>query len=278
LLDADEFECWIKASHEIFEGLEGRYDAYPLAASWTQQWLESSIFIVQNEHLVRINNLMSDLDYDVFGIKEQEAREIDAQFKTMIEESLKIGKNENIGFALAPYLFTWNFKRFKEYFTRKHNFKLDEYFKELGNFLKQKRREIKYFQNKKLVKDKIERNEIISLFNDLNGKLRDLGIHHNEPIGTIKILHACSPYYFPLIDNDIAETFKLKRRYETLKSSHYLRWMDSLKQWLSRYDQNIIEKLEEDYQRSILKLVDQALYIMCSVNFKKRIGLKVDDR
>jgi len=53
--------------------------------------------------------------------------------------------------------------------------------------------------------------------------------------------------------------------------THYLQWMDFIKQWLSKYDQKMIEKLEEDCQRSILKLVDQALYIMCSINLKERI-------
>lgn len=214
---------------------------------------------------------MRNLDYGVFGVKKQEAEKIDAQFRTMIEEYLKIGEIENVGFALAPYLFVWNFQRFKEYFRKKPEFRLDEYFKELGNFLKQKKQEIKYFQNKKLVKDEIERDKIAGLFSDLNDKLRELGIRENEPIGTIKILHAFSPYYFPLIDNAIAKTFELIRSWETLNLTHYLRWMDYIKQWLSKYDQKMIEKLEKDCQRSILKLVDQALYIMCSVNLRRRM-------
>ncbi|MEM2272357.1 MAG: hypothetical protein QXJ13_06785 [Candidatus Bathyarchaeia archaeon] len=196
MLDIDEFECWIRTFHEIFERSEGYYDAYPLTTSWIQQWLDSSTFIVQSKDIERLNNLMRNLDYGVFGVREQEKKEIKAQFETMIEEYLKIGEIENIGFALAPYLFVWNFQRFKEYFRKKPEFRLDEYFKELGNFLKQKKQEIKYFQNKKLVKDEIERDKIAGLFSDLNDKLRELGINNKEPMGTIKILHAFSTVLF----------------------------------------------------------------------------------
>jgi len=31
VLDKDQFENWIKASHMLFEIFEGQYDAYPLA-------------------------------------------------------------------------------------------------------------------------------------------------------------------------------------------------------------------------------------------------------
>lgn len=273
LLDIEEFEHWIKASHKIFEIFEGRYDVYPLATLWAHQWLNSEIFIVQNEHIARINNLLNNFNYKAFGIEENQAKEIGEQFRRLIKEFLPIGKNENIGFAIAPYLFTWNFQRFKKYFETKLDYKLDAYFKELGDFLKEKRQEIKFFQDKKLLYDKVEQDKIKSLFDSLNIKLKNLGISQNEPIGTVKILHIFSPYYFPLIDNEIADVFKLKRHHkETLSSSHYLQWMKYIKLWLLHYNKDRIEKLEKEFQCSILKLVDQALYIICSVNLKNRIG------
>lgn len=37
MLEKDEFEIWIGASHKLFELFEGRHDAYPLAKKWVQQ-------------------------------------------------------------------------------------------------------------------------------------------------------------------------------------------------------------------------------------------------
>jgi len=275
LFEMDEFECWIRASHEMFECLEGRYDVYPLATLWVNQWLDSSIYVVQNEHIARINNLIDDFEYTVFGVYGKQAEKIDKQFRSLIKDFLRTG--ENIGYAIAPYLFTWNFQRFKKYFIEDNSFDLNSYFNELGRFLDSRKQEIKHFRGRKMLEEEIESGRIEKLFNDLNNKLKELGIGHNEPIGVIKILHVCSPQYFPLIDNDIAKAFRLKKnKRESLTSFHYLKWMKSVQSWLSKYDKIKIEKLETEFGRSILKLVDQALYIMCSLNLKKRVGLKVD--
>ncbi len=50
----------------------------------------------------------------------------------------------------------------------------------------------------------------------------------------------------------------------------YIEWMKRLKNWLEKYE-NIISELEAKYNYSIIKLVDEGLYIMCSVNLQKRV-------
>jgi len=42
MLEKNEFEKWIEASHTMFEIFEGRYDAYPLAVRWIDEWFLSS--------------------------------------------------------------------------------------------------------------------------------------------------------------------------------------------------------------------------------------------
>jgi len=52
--------------------------------------------------------------------------------------------------------------------------------------------------------------------------------------------------------------------------------MEALKAWLQNYD--MIENLEKEAQSSILKLVDEGLYIMSSMKLRYRVdrlGLRV---
>jgi len=271
MLEKTEFERWIKASHTMFEIFEGRFDAYPLAVKWIEEWFNLGEFTIQDEHKNRILALQKNFDYGVYGVTGHLKETIDKQFTSLVENHLKKGKSENAGFAVSPYLFTWNFQRFKEYFTRRRDFSLELYFSKLGNLLEVEREKLQSFREKKLLCDQIDKAQVTTIFEGLNSELKGLGINNNEPIGTAKLLHVCSPFFFPLIDNEIAKALTLlPPKGESLTSKLYLEWMESLKIWLQNYE--MIENLEKEAQSSILKLVDEGLYIMCSIKLRYRVG------
>ena len=271
MLEKDEFEGWIKASHTLFEIFEGRYDAYPLSVIWIKQWLDFKCFTVDKKHVDRISVLVENFDYEVFGVQGEMKKKIDEQIKSLLAGCLQEGRNENIGFAIAPYLFTWNFRRFKEYFKRRENFSLEQYFRNLGDFLKEQRRILEGFSDKRLISDQINVEGVKRNFYQVNGKLKGIGINNQEPVGTIKLIHAFAPQYFPLIDNKIAKTMGLLHsQWESLTCNSYLKWMNALKNWLLNYHE-IIKKLENEHNSSILKLVDEGLYMMITVKQRRRV-------
>jgi len=281
VLEKDQFENWIKASHTLFEIFEGRYDAYPLARKWVQEWLSFKEFDIKKDDLTVINNFTEDFDYDVFrNFRDTFERNDDNwrtlkntiinQFGRLVENNFKVGRHGNVGLAVAPYLFTWNFQRFKEYFKAK-NIDLEFYFKQLGVFLESKTSTFEFFKEKRLVSDQIDHGEAKKLFEQINAKLKELGKGHNEPVGTAKLLHIFAPYYFPLIDNSEAQAVGLVEYGESITSNLYLKWMVKLKEWLQKYHEQI-EKLEREHNSSIIKLVDEGLYIMSTVKQKARVA------
>jgi hypothetical protein len=278
MLEKDEFERWIEASHMMFEIFEGRYDAYPLAKKWVQEWFSCGNFSVEKENVERIFTLIENFDYEVYGVKGESKERIDGMFKNFLRNNLGIGKNKNVGFAVSPYLFTWNFQRFKEYFMKQPDFNIEQYFRKLGDFLKKLKNDLEKFNDRRLIFDPLGREEIVEIFDQVNNKLKEIGIEYNEPVGTIKLLHIFAPYYFPLIDGDIAETVGLihyyfnggRRRRESLTSDSYFKWMNALKIWLQRYS-DMVEKLENKHNFSILKLVDEGLYMMSTVRQRARV-------
>lgn len=278
MLKKEEFRRWIKAFHIMFEIFEGRYDAYPLAKKWVQEWLSSKTFTVEEEHISRIYALIENFDYEVYSVKGMLKEKIDEQFQSLLKDFLRRGKHENVGFAISPYLFTWNFWRYKGYFEKKMNFSIEQYFRNLGEFLGDKIEEIEHFRNRRLIYEQVERSTVKKIFSEMNDELRELGIKNNEPVGVIKLLHVFAPYYFPLIDNDIGEATGLlhsyfvqrRRRLESLRIDTYLTWMNALNSWLQNYLE-VIEKLENELHSSILKLVDEGLYMMSTVKLKTRV-------
>ncbi|MEM3490331.1 MAG: hypothetical protein QXO75_11860 [Nitrososphaerota archaeon] len=285
MLEKDDFLKWVNASHHMFEIFEGRNDAYPLAKKWIREWSDFGKFIIDERDNGIVNLLITSFDYDVFRnfndkIERNDdewtklVNEVDRQFKKLIENNLKAGECKNVGFAVAPFLFTWNFQRFKEYFKkRKEDFDIESYFKDLGNFLSGKKEVLRGFKDKHLIYDEIEKERVMQICDEIKGKRKETGIGNNEPIGTIKLLHVFAPCYFPLIDNDIAKTIGglLPSKWESLTSDSYLKWMNALKSWLQNYSE-VINRLEEEYDSSILKLIDEGLYMMSTVKQRARIA------
>jgi len=260
MLEKNQFENWINASHTLFEIFEGRYDAYPLARKWVREWLSFKEFAIEKKDLTVINGFIEDFDYDVFrnfrdysernnGYWRTLKNRIINQFRKLIKNNFEVGRRGNVGLAVALYLFTWNFQR----------------------FIESKGSTFEVFKEKRLISDQINPNEVKRIFEQINAKLKESGIGHNEPVGTAKLLHIFAPYYFPLIDNSEAQAIGLIEYGEPITSNHYLTWMITLKEWLQNY-RELIEKLEREHHSSIIKLVDEGLYIMSTVKQKARVA------
>ncbi|MHA1280828.1 MAG: hypothetical protein ACTSQ8_27110 [Candidatus Helarchaeota archaeon] len=291
MMEQTDFERWVKAVHSVFEIFEGRYNAYPICRQWVDGWFNDESFTINSDNKEGLSQLIANFDYNAFknrnwGEKDEEKwnefiGKIDSQFKRLLKEQL-IGSN--IGLGIAPYLFTWNFQRFKEYFKRKENFDLFSYFENLGNFVNDIKNELINFREMKIYYNEVSDIEIREIFDTINSKLKALGINQNEPVGVAKLLHIFAPDYFPLIDNPIAEATGLKKRTsgygERLTVDKYLKWMKSLKRWIELYDNKKITEIEKQYNESILKLIDEGFYVMSSVKLNLRIklmGLKITD-
>lgn len=267
MLGKEDFTKWIKASHDLFEIFENRHVAYSLARKWVDEWFKDGKFNVENSDREKIYNLIDNLNLQVFYIENLDR--IKNELYLLLEEVNK--RQDNVGFALSFYFFTWNLQRFKEYFEKKDNFSLLNYFEEIGNKLGELKNHFEYFRDKHLIYQRLEEEKVKNIYHQVQERLKSAGIGKNEPVGTIKILHIFSPTYFPLLDNPIAEHVGLKR------PSKYITWMKVLKSYLENYKDEI-KKLEKNYGYSILKLVDEGLYIMCSISWRKRVdklGIKI---
>jgi hypothetical protein len=282
LLDRNQFEEWINASHRLYEIFEQRYDAYPLAVRWVQQWQSFGRFIIEPREMTVINDLVHNFDCNAFRNLNNPfernplkwgpfSAKITQQFKTFVANSIKSGESEDVGKGVALYLLTWNFQRFKEYFKHNEHFDIARYFNELGSFLEIKKTDLKHYQERSLTSDHVEGIEIRSLFGEFNARLKTLGRGHNEPVGTAKLLHISAPHYFPLIDNSEAQAIGLVGFQETLTVNHYVIWMNALKAWLQNYT-GVTEKLEKQHNSAIIKLVDEGLFMMSTVKQQRRVA------
>lgn len=270
MLSKGEFTRWVEASHELFEIFEGRYDAYPLARKWIDEWFLSGKFTVVHSEKQRIANLTSTLNFDAFGVKDLRLQEkMRAQLLELLDKMSE--EHSNIGFAVSFFLFTWNLQRFKHYFNRRSNFSIVEYFKNVGNELERLKKLFEFFRDKSLLSGDLYEEKVINVYTELNKILKSAGIGNNEPIGTIKLLHVISPNFFPLLDNPIAEQMGLKKKGDPIDVELYIKWMEKLKYWLRNY-QDVIGDLERKYKSGILKLIDEGFYIMCSVRLHIRVS------
>ncbi|WP_144060506.1 hypothetical protein [Archaeoglobus sulfaticallidus] len=253
----------------MFEIFEGRYDAYPLARKWIDEWFLKREFTVKDSEKQRIANLISNLNFDAFRVKDSLQEKMGAQLLLLLEKISE--RQSNVGFAVSFFFFTWNLQRFRHYFSRKTNFSLIDYFENVGNEFGRLKKQFEFFRSKNLLSDDIYEEKVIETYGKVNEILKATGIGNNEPIGTVKLLHVFSPSYFPLLDNPIAEQLGLKEKGVSVDAELYIRWMQRLKSWLGNY-KDVIEELENKHESSILKLIDEALYIMCSVNLHIRVG------
>ncbi len=259
----------------MYTVFESKSDLYPIPLQLVEEyWKNNGKYHINEEILKSLSSKLKYLDYESFGIKGDLKEAVSKAFIKFIERRFTIGEHDNIGVAIAPYLFTWNIKRFKKYFQEKPQFNLSDYFIALGQKISELKVEIAYYRKKRLVDSDIDSDEpkIRELLKAVIRVLRELsenyvGKKQDEPLATIKILHILAPNYFPLWDNYMARCVGLKR--VTLDGA--ITWMKMLRLWLQNYV-DVLEKLEKEFKLPMLKLVDESFYIMCTVNLRKRVG------
>lgn len=269
MLNKDEFVRWIKASHDLFEIFEGRYDLYHLARKCVDEWFLNGEFTIKDSEIQKIVNAINNLNFDAFGVNLGLQDEMKTELCLLLEEINE--RQSNVGFAVSFFFFTWNLQRFKHYFSRRTRFSLIDYFENVGNELGRLKEEFEFFRSKNLILDDIHERKVIEIYGKVNEILKAAGMGDNEPIGTIKLLHVFSPSYFPLLDNPIAEQMRLKKKRGSVDARLYIKWMRKLKSWLGNYKE-VVEELENKYESSILKLIDEGFYMMCSVNLRIRVS------
>jgi hypothetical protein len=274
MLSKNEFEVWVRSSHGFYTIFESRGDFYPLSLRLVEEWWRNNGRYCINDEMLRfLQSGLQYLDHAIFGVEEALKSVVTNAFKEFLSKYFTVGEQSNVGVAIAPYLFTWNIKRFKTYFEENPQFSLSDYFTALGLEIDRLRDEIAYFRSKRLVDRDINSDEpkVRELLKTVIKILRRLSIEyvgkeHEEPLATIKILHILAPNYFPLLDNEIAKAVGLKRA----RMDAYITWMKRLKSWLQNYV-DVLEKLEKEFGLPMLKLVDECFYIMCTVDLSKRI-------
>lgn len=276
-MEFKDFKKWIVASHILFEIFEGRYDVYMVCRDLVKEWLNNGKCKIKEEQVDRIKLSIEKFDYDIYLPKlinaKNNAKELGQKIVKFFEDNINC-EMDNPGWCVAPYLFTWNFRRFGEYLKKRGIFDVADYFKKLGCYIKKVKEQIervdKKFYDRKLYKDEINETLVREVFTLLNNGLKEIsGVKQNEPVGTIKILHIIYPDYFPLLDNYIAKAVLGAKA--VLDEGAYIRFMKKVKGYLKKYDSYKLVRLERKFNLSILKLMDEGLYIMCSVNLNRRV-------
>lgn len=268
MFDIIEFEKWVDAVHNLFELFEGRFDAYPICNNRVLEWNDRGYFSTSETDKEILQSLSENIDYRVFGITGEEAI---GKFDRSLRDLITNYDSDNIGLGIAPFLFTWNIQRYKEYFKRNSQFDINQYFENLGKQISNHKSSLNAFSKMKFYDNHSDYGEIKKIFININAELKNLGIGQNEPVGTVKILHILAPYYFPLIDNPIAKAFNIIEYRESLNQESYVRWVEILKQWIENFDKDRLTEIEIEYEKSILKLIDEGLYIMSSIKLNHRI-------
>ena len=282
MLNRDEFEEWVRSCHSLYTIFESRSDFYPLSLRLVEEWWRNNgKYYINSEILESLHSKLQYLDdkyyEEYFKIKGELKRIISTAFNEFISRYFTIGEHDNIGVAIAPYLFTWNLQRFKAYFERNPQFKLSDYFIALGREVSMLKDEIAYFRGKRLIDSDIDSDEdrIRNLYVAIRRILKKLNISYagkkeEEYVGTVKILHILAPNYFPLLDNEIAKAVELIKDQGAITWPKYITWIRGLRLWLQNYV-DVLEKLGNEFKSSMLKLIDESFYIMSSVNLSKRV-------
>lgn len=268
-LTAEQFVEFVSAGHALFNLFEARWDFHPAAARVVSEWLADGRFELDADTASRVRAWSEGAD-KAFGTRLKQGQDWFGRCIAQLADALTPRTHENIGLGIAPYFFTWNARRFIEYLRKRRDFNPVSYFERLGDSLVAVRAELSRASRQDLL---IETGlPDPSLWDGIHESLKTLGIKQNEPVGTIKILHIFAPRYFPLLDNPIAEAFGLKRNGEPItKDLYFGAWLQKVQRWLRSFGDAPM-RLEREIGGSVLKLVDEAFYVVSSIDLSRRAG------
>ncbi len=256
----EQFYRWISASHEIFEVFEDRGESYVYCIRWVDEYFGKGRFTITEKIK---NNLLDDVNN--LYIKDKSIENfLKLEYKMFIDNLPR--NNDKLAFAFAPYLMFWNVRRFEEYFKKDKNFNLIEYFDKLNEDIREFDTIFKILRKRHILDDDINEKSVKILLNDLNQTLKKLSpLSQNEYIMAIKTLHIIAPYYFPLLDNPIIGALK---KVENIGKDEdgYIKYIEFIRNFLINYYFEC-KKLENKFNLSILKLLDEAFYVRYSIDW-----------
>jgi predicted house-cleaning noncanonical NTP pyrophosphatase (MazG superfamily) len=105
----EKFKRWIEASHILYETFENRHAVYPISLRWVKEWYMSGSFTITEDDVKTIDNLVNSHIHSERNLKEDLREKIHREWKEFMETSLRVQKGDEIGSAISPYLFLWNF-------------------------------------------------------------------------------------------------------------------------------------------------------------------------
>lgn len=196
-----EFQSWVEVSHAMFDFYENRTDMYPVSRRWVDEWLEGPRFNVTDADRSRIEELRG-LNFSIVGIDPS----LWAEMFSILEPiaSGTFADNDSPGFAVAPYLLTWNVQRYADY--QRKGIPIKEHFAQLGDYFNANKPKLREYNARHILDSAVEEEEIIDAFQEVLSALTKLGDGKSrEAVGTVKLLHIVAPYYFPPIDRKIAQ-------------------------------------------------------------------------
>ena len=214
------------------------------------KWLKGEDFSVEQRQL--LGYLKS---YDLAPLLNQDSDkdQLDA-FKAQLSQSSESG----IGFAIAPYLFIWNIRRFDKFSEFAH-FNVVTYFSKLNEFFNDNRSHLTSFQDNHLRFNPVPLDDVNDLYKLLNSQLKSIGIDQNEFVGVMKLTHLINPYAFPIIDNDIAKGMKLvdgNRDYLSIEKC--VQWHGIVSACISDFDESEVVDFEQQ-NISLVRALDLAM-------------------
>jgi len=264
----DQFKKWIIAYHHLYEVFVPRNMLYTRVQKWVSDWTSQSSFQIEEDAL-GIFSLQIKNTYSGISSEEWVQKRVESALDNFLQTNLRPGHKREVGPIIALHLLIWNPHRFIKYF-RQRSFRLEAYAEELSSLLWEKKPELVDYCKMRLLKDEIDDEAIKNLFQSINKELREIGIGENEPISTVELLHIFAPYYFPLVNNPVAQG--LAGYYFLQSKGAYPKWMVMLKGWLKNY-KDASEELEKMFNMSILKLLFEALYSIFTISDKAEVAL-----
>ncbi|WP_114794420.1 hypothetical protein [Vibrio cholerae] len=214
------------------------------------KWVAGEDFLNEQRQLLSYLD-----DYDLAPLLNEGSDE--RQLSTL-KNRLSSVSNKGIGFAIAPYLFIWNIRRFDKY-SEYSCFDIVKYFSELNGFFDDNKSYFVLFKDNHLRFNPVPHDNVRSLYQLFNEKLKEIGIGQNEYVGLMKLTHLINPYAFPIIDNDIAKGVKLiGSKNDFLSIEKCVQWHSLVSACISGFHENETTDFEK-LGVSLVRALDLAL-------------------
>lgn len=223
---------------------------YATTVRAVSKWVAGKDFLDEQRQLLSYLD-----DYDLAPLFNENSNE---RQLSALKNRLSSVSNKGIGFAIAPYLFIWNIRRFDKYSEYSY-FDIVKYFSELNELFDNNKSYFALFKDNHLRFNPIPLDDVCSLYKLLNEKLKEIGIGQNEYVGLMKLTHLINPFAFPLIDNDIAKGVRLiGSKKDSLNIEKCVQWHSIVSACISGFNEKETTEFEK-HGVSLVRALDLVL-------------------